>query len=68
MTHRADSDQLANLDLYCLQRQGIPKFSKTRVNIISANFQTEHVNDEIMQYPSTLFLFNTKIEITQKWK
>ena len=35
MTNSADPDQLAtDLDLYCLQRQGISGFSKTRVNIL----------------------------------
>ena len=33
MTSSADPDQLAtNLDLYCLQRQGIFGFSRIRVN------------------------------------
>ena len=35
MANSADPDQLASsdLDLHCLQRQGISGFSRTRVNI-----------------------------------
>ena len=36
MTNSADSDQLAtDLDLHCLQSQGISGFSRTRVNIVT---------------------------------
>ena len=31
MANSADPDQLADLDLHCLQRQGISGFSRTRV-------------------------------------
>ena len=33
MANRADPDQLADLDLHCLQRQGISGFSRTKVKI-----------------------------------
>ena len=32
MTNSIDPDQLSDLDLHCLQRQGISRFSRTRVN------------------------------------
>ena len=32
MTNRVDPDQLADLELHCLQRQGISRFSRTMVN------------------------------------
>ena len=36
MTNSADPDQKpTDLDLHCLQRQGISRFSRTRVKIIS---------------------------------
>ena len=38
MTNSADPDQLAtDLDLHCLQRQGISGFSRTRVNNLLKN-------------------------------
>ena len=43
MTNSADPDQLASLkkptdlDLHCLQRQGISELSRTRVNDLSQN-------------------------------
>ena len=37
MTKSADPDQLAiDLDVHCLQWQGIPRFSRTKVNLGSA--------------------------------
>ena len=32
MANSADPDQLASEEVYCLQRQGISGFSRTRVN------------------------------------
>ena len=52
MANSADPDQLASstdLDLHCLQRQGISGFSRTRVKVIT--------NKTIVQY----FVFVTKI-------
>ena len=35
MTNSADPDQLASSDLHCLQRQGISRFSRTRVKLLT---------------------------------
>ena len=48
MTNSADSDQKpTDLDLYCLQRQGISRFSRTRVNTASI------MGKEPLQYKQT---------------
>ena len=47
MTNSADSDQLA-VDLHCFQRQGVSRFSRTRVKIsqsLMAAFVKIHVED-----------------------
>ena len=36
MANSADPDQLADLELHCLQRQGISGLSRTRVNAVNA--------------------------------
>ena len=48
MANSADLDQLASseadLDLHCLQRQGISGFSRTRVNIKTTNLYVSFMN------------------------
>ena len=43
MANSADPDQMADLDLHCLQRQGISGFSRTRFKCKTYNHQTKHV-------------------------
>ena len=44
MTNSADPDQLASLDLHCLQRQGISGFSRTRVKSIYLQYSGRYAS------------------------
>ena len=52
MTNSEDPDQLADLDLHCLQRQGIGSFSWTRVKLILIALRKIIVDDILFFFKS----------------
>ena len=55
MANSVDPDQLASkkptdLDLHCLQRQGISEFSRTRVNRTVTNIPNKDTNKKCQQH------------------